>query len=175
MRDRSSRSPPRWAAVFAGVQRRASLGHPNPLIADGCPLLPRPYPRVGCREVRRAQRNLLCWTACRFTRGTSPQGAALPPNGAHGVLAALPLGVVFAVMGFEQATQMAGEARDPQRTVPRAVIGAVIAGTVLYLALEIAFIGALNPGNLVHGWATRWARGTSGPMRRWPPVWGWAG
>jgi amino acid transporter len=28
--------------------------------------------------------------------------------------------------------QMAGEARDPQRNVPRAVIGSVIVGTLLY-------------------------------------------
>ena len=90
-------------------------------------------------------------------------GGGFAPSGAHGVLAALPLGVVFAVMSFEQATQMAGEARDPQRTVPRAVIGAVIAGTVLYLALEIAFIGALNPGNLTHGWAHPVGKGDFGP------------
>jgi len=90
-------------------------------------------------------------------------GGGFAPYGARGVLAALPLGVVFAVMGFEQAAQMAGEARDPQRTVPRAVIGAVIAGTVLYLALEIAFIGALHPANLAQGWAHPVGKGDFGP------------
>lgn len=90
-------------------------------------------------------------------------GGGFAPYGAHGVFAALPLGVVFAVMGFEQAAQIGGEVRDPQRTVPRAVIGAVIAGTVLYLALEIAFIGALNPANLAHGWAHPVGKGEFGP------------
>jgi amino acid transporter len=90
-------------------------------------------------------------------------GGGFAPYGAHGVLAALPLGVVFALQGFEQAAQMAGEARDPQRNVPRAVIGAVIIGTVLYLALEIAFIGALNPGNLTQGWANPVGKGDFGP------------
>jgi amino acid transporter len=90
-------------------------------------------------------------------------GGGFAPYGAHGVLAALPLGVVFALQGFEQAAQMAGEARDPQRNVPRAVIGAVVVGTVLYLALEIAFIGALNPGNLVQGWANPVGKGDFGP------------
>jgi amino acid transporter len=90
-------------------------------------------------------------------------GGGFAPYGAHGVLAALPLGVVFALQGFEQAAQISGEARDPQRNVPRAVIGAVIVGTVLYLALEIAFIGALNPANLRHGWAAPVSTGDFGP------------
>ena len=90
-------------------------------------------------------------------------GGGFAPYGAHGVFAALPLGVVFALNGFEQAVQIGGEARDPQRNVPRAVISSVILGTVLYLALEIAFIGALNPGNLVHGWADPAGKGDFGP------------
>jgi amino acid transporter len=43
------------------------------------------------------------------------------------------------------------------------VIGAVVVVTVLYLALEMAFIGALNPGNLLHGWANPVGRGDFGP------------
>jgi amino acid transporter len=90
-------------------------------------------------------------------------GGGFAPYGAHGVLAALPLGVVFALQGFEQAAQIAGEARDPQRNVPRAVIGSVVIGTLLYLALEIAFIGALNPGDLAQGWANPVGKGDFGP------------
>ena len=90
-------------------------------------------------------------------------GGGFAPYGAHGVFAALPLGVVFALQGFEQAAQISGEARNPQRNVPRAVIGAVVVGTLLYLALEVAFIGALNPGNLVHGWANPVGKGDFGP------------
>ncbi|MGH3847465.1 MAG: APC family permease, partial [Pseudonocardiaceae bacterium] len=90
-------------------------------------------------------------------------GGGFAPYGTHGVLAALPLGVVFALAGFEQAVQIGGEARDPQRNVPIAVMGAVIVGTVLYLALEVAFIGALNPANLVHGWAHPVSKGDFGP------------
>ncbi|MCA1836300.1 MAG: APC family permease [Actinobacteria bacterium] len=90
-------------------------------------------------------------------------GGGFAPFGAHGVFAALPLGVVFALQGFEQAAQIAGEARDPQRNVPRAVIGSVVIGTLLYLGLEIAFIGALNPGNLAQGWANPVGKGDFGP------------
>lgn len=101
---------------------------------------------------------LVSFQASNFT-----VGGGFAPYGAHGVLAALPLGVVFALQGFEQAAQLAGEARDPQRNVPRAVIGAVVVGTVLYLALEVAFIGALNPGNLAQGWANPVGKGDFGP------------
>jgi amino acid transporter len=101
--------------------------------------------------------------AVSFRGSNFTAGGGFAPYGAHGVLAALPLGVVFAMQGFEQAVQIAGEARDPQRNVPRAVIGSVVVGTLLYVALEIAFIGALNPGNLVQGWASPIGKGDFGP------------
>jgi amino acid transporter len=79
-------------------------------------------------------------------------GGGFLPFGVHGIFAALPAGIVFAVQGFEQAIQMGGEAKNPARDMPRAVIGAMLIGTVIYLLLELAFIGALNPHDLVHGW-----------------------
>lgn len=90
-------------------------------------------------------------------------GGGFAPYGAHGVFAALPLGVVFALQGFEQAAQMGGEARNPQRDMPRALIGAVALGVIIYLALEVAFIGALDPANLVGGWANPIGKGDFGP------------
>lgn len=101
--------------------------------------------------------------AMSFRASNFTAGGGFAPYGAHGVFAALPLGVVAALYGFEQAAQLAGEARDPQRTVPRAIIYSVIVVIVLYLGLEIAFIGALNPGNLVRGWANPVAKGDFGP------------
>ena len=98
-----------------------------------------------------------------FRASNFTAGGGFAPYGAHGVFAALPLGVVFALTGFEQATQVSGEARNPQRDVPRAVIGAVVGGTLLYLALEVAFIGALNPASLVHGWTNPVGKNDFGP------------
>jgi amino acid transporter len=98
-----------------------------------------------------------------FRMSNFTAGGGFAPYGAHGVFAALPLGVVFALQGFEQAVQVAGEAHDPQRNVPRALIGSVVIGTVLYLGLEIAFIGALAPGSLAQGWAHPVSEGDFGP------------
>ncbi len=49
------------------------------------------------------------------------------PAGIDGVFAAVAGGgVVFSLFGFRTVIDMAGEARDPQRTVPIAMIGAVV-------------------------------------------------
>lgn len=90
-------------------------------------------------------------------------GGGFAPHGAHGVFAALPAGVVFALLGFEQAIQLAGEARDPQRDVSRAVIVAMAIGTGLYLLLQIAFIAALDPSVLTHSWDNPVGKGNFGP------------
>jgi amino acid transporter len=39
----------------------------------------------------------------------------------------------------------------------------MVVGTIVYLLLEVAFIGALDPGNLVHGWANPVGKGDFGP------------
>lgn len=57
-------------------------------------------------------------------------------------------GIVFSLLGFEQAVQLAGEARNPARDVPRAVISAIIVGGGVYILLQVAFIGALEPSLL---------------------------
>ena len=79
-------------------------------------------------------------------------GGKFAPAGAHGIFAALPAGVVFALQGFEQAIQMGGEARNPQKDISRAVITAMCIGTAIYILLQIAFIGGLSPAELSHGW-----------------------
>lgn len=91
-------------------------------------------------------------------------GGGFMPFGIKGVFVALPLGVVFALEGFEQAAQLAGEARNPKRDVPLAVVGSMLMGAALYLLLEVTFIGALSPANLVHGWANPFgSAGSFGP------------
>ena len=74
-------------------------------------------------------------------------------DGWHGVFAASAAGVAFAMLGFEQADQLAGEIRNPQKNLPRAILGAFVLGTVIYVLLQIVFIGALPGSQLVHGFA----------------------
>jgi amino acid transporter len=99
----------------------------------------------------------------RFHGSNFHAGGGFAPYGAHGIFAALPLGVVFALQGFEQAVQMGGEARNPQKDLPRAIICAMLMGAAIYIALEVAFIGGLSPANLTHGWANPIGAGDYGP------------
>jgi amino acid transporter len=87
-----------------------------------------------------------------FHSGNFTAGGGFAPNGAHGILAALAAGVIFAAEGFEQAIQIGGETRNPQRNIPRALLMAMIIGTIFYLLLDMAFVGSINPANVVHNW-----------------------
>ncbi len=76
------------------------------------------------------------------------------PYGIKSLFAAIPsAGIIFAYLGFEQADQLAGEIKNPQKNLPRAIVTAILLGTVIYVMLQVVFIGALRPGDLTHGFA----------------------
>ncbi len=65
------------------------------------------------------------------------------------ILIAIPSGgIVFSLLGFEQALQLGGEAKNPKRDLPRAVIFSILIGGAVYVLVQVAFIGALNPALL---------------------------
>ncbi len=67
------------------------------------------------------------------------------------ILIAIPTGgIVFSLLGFEQAVQLGGEARNP-KDIPRAVILSILIGAAVYVLIQVAFIGALDPALLAHG------------------------
>ena len=88
----------------------------------------------------------------QFNPANFHAGGGFMPFGFHGVFAALTGGVVFGLQGFEQAVQLAGEARDPKRDLSRAILTAMAIGAVLYSALQIVMIGGLDPANIAAGW-----------------------
>src|SRR5215471_13920012 len=92
----------------------------------------------------------LLFTAFHTSNFTA--GGGFAPYGAHGVLAALAAGVIFAAEGFEQAIQVGGESQNPQRNVPRALLIAMVIGTLFYLLLDAAFVGSINPVDIAHNW-----------------------
>jgi amino acid transporter len=74
------------------------------------------------------------------------------PFGAKGVLdAVVGAGIVFSYLGFEQADQLAGEIKNPQKNLPRAIIGAMLIGTLVYIMVQVVFIAAMDPHQLVNG------------------------
>jgi amino acid transporter len=53
-------------------------------------------------------------------------------------------GIVFSYLGFRQALDYGGEAKTPQKSIPRATIGSVLIGIALYTFLQIVFIGHVD-------------------------------
>lgn len=103
---------------------------------------------------------LLAFHASNFTA----KGGFMP-FGIQSVLSAISTGgIIFAYQGFEQAIQLGGETRNPKRNIPIAVIGAMLVGLVLYILLQVAFLGALNPQNLSKGWGNISFEGLAGPF-----------
>jgi amino acid transporter len=87
------------------------------------------------------------------------------PTGISGIFGAVSGGgVVFAYLGFRNVLDMAGEARNPQRDIPFAVIGTLGLCMILYLALQIAFIGVVPPAHLSNGWAGVTESAAGGPF-----------
>jgi amino acid transporter len=87
------------------------------------------------------------------------------PMGFHGVFTAIATGgIVFAFNGFKQACEMAGEARNPKKSLPFAIIGSIVICLVIYLLLQLAFITSINAKDLLHGWASLHLTGSNSPF-----------
>jgi amino acid transporter len=101
----------------------------------------------------------------QFHTSNFSAGDGFAPAGVKGILSAIATGgVVFAYLGFEQAIQFGGETRNPKRNIPFAVIGAMVIGAIVYILLQVAFVGALNPHAAKHGWANLTFTNQFGPF-----------
>ncbi|MGA8245881.1 MAG: APC family permease [Nocardioides sp.] len=83
------------------------------------------------------------------------------PYGLKGILLAIPVsGIIFSYLGFEQADQLAGESKNPNRDIPIAVIGSILIGLVVYILLQIMFLMAL-PSKAI---GPHWCDGAESPV-----------
>ncbi|MBK1636298.1 APC family permease, partial [Rhodovulum adriaticum] len=90
--------------------------------------------------------------------------SAPPPVPATG-LALGALLAFFAFIGFEDIVNMAEEVSDPARTLPRAIIGALVLTSLVYGLVAIAAVRAVPVADLAateRPLALVWARGTGG-------------
>ena len=72
---------------------------------------------------------------------TSPASASPTARG----FGAAMISVLWAYEGWQYVTCLAGEARDPQRTFPRAITLALAAVATLYIVTNIGYVAALGP------------------------------
>jgi amino acid transporter len=115
---------------------------------------------VGIRFLARANNAITWWKVAvpvltilvllltHFHPGNFTAGGGFFVHGAavKSILIAIPSGgIVFALLGFEQAVQLGGEAANPKRDMARAVIISILIGAAIYMLLQVAFIGAISP------------------------------
>lgn len=73
-------------------------------------------------------------------------------------------GVAFAFTGFKHGVELAGEAKNLSYSLPIAIVGSVLVCLLLYIGLQVAFIGAIDPSALVAGWGKLNFIGDAGPF-----------
>lgn len=73
-------------------------------------------------------------------------------------------GVAFAFTGFKHGVELAGETKKLAVAIPLAIVGSVVGCLILYVGLQLAFIGALDPQSLLQGWKNVSFSGDVGPF-----------
>lgn len=87
------------------------------------------------------------------------------PAGWHSVFAALPLaGVIYSFIGFNPVIQCAAETKNPRKSIPIAIFGALGICIVLYTTLQFVFVTALPTDAFKQGWSALHFLGDKGPF-----------
>lgn len=111
-----------------------------------------------------------------FEKGNFTDHGGFMPTGVDGIFAAVAGGgVIFSLFGFRTVIDMAGEASNPQRNVPLAMIGAVAITLIIYVLLQIAFIGAVPTAHLAGGWTRLAENVADGPFAAFATILGLQG
>ena len=85
---------------------------------------------------------LALWGLAHAARGLPPPGP-VPPLSA---LEASALVLLYAFVGFENASVPAEETADPKRTIPRAILFTVVATAILYTVVQLGYAAVMPPG-----------------------------
>ncbi len=86
---------------------------------------------------------------------TSYKGTIAPYGIGNAFNAIVTCGIFYAFYGFSTITIFAKELKNPKRNVPLALAGSVLVCLIIYLILQISFIGALDPATIAtNGWHT---------------------
>jgi amino acid transporter len=73
----------------------------------------------------------------------APQNYSFEARPSYGAFSNSVLLLIYAFTGFEMAVIPAGEARDPQRNIPFAVLAAIFLVALLFIAIQFVCIGTL--------------------------------
>lgn len=144
-----------YTLTFAGYLEPVVPGVPLRAIAVGLALLALGVNIAGAHLSQSANNLLVAFKVAVLVILVGIGGATLaagrtsPPAPVD--IAGLPRAVAllfFAFTGYARPVTIAGEVRDPARTLPRAVIYALASATVLYLAVSLIALGLVGPSVL---------------------------
>ena len=89
-----------------------------------------------------------------FFKPANFQVHGFAPFGLSGIEMAVSAGgVIFAYLGLTPIISVASEVKNPQRTIPIALILSVLLSTAIYVLLQTAFLGGVPTEMLANGWA----------------------
>lgn len=95
----------------------------------------------------------LIWASFNTENFGDGTASSFAPYGWSAVFTAVAAsGIVFSFNGFQSPVSLAGEARNPGKSIPFALIGSVLIALVVYVLLQVAFIGAVSPQSIATGW-----------------------
>jgi amino acid transporter len=108
---------------------------------------------------------IVCFLITEFHSQNFSDYGGFTPYGWHGVFESIATaGITFSFLGFRQGVELAGESDNPRRNVPFAIIGSIAIAGLLYVLLQIAFLGAAPAGGLNHGWSGLTFANDFGPL-----------
>ncbi|MEM9257344.1 MAG: APC family permease [Pseudomonadota bacterium] len=95
------------------------------------------------------------------------------PYGVAGVLGAVSSGgIMFSYLGFRMVLDLAGEVKNPQVNVPLTLMLAVLFSSVMYVLLQVAFIGVIPAEHLQNGWGGITETAPGGPFAAFAAILG---
>jgi amino acid transporter len=87
-------------------------------------------------------------------KGTNFRVEGFAPFGIAGITTAITTGgIMFAYLGLQPIMGLAGEVKNPQRNVPIALIASTILSAIIYVLLQVAFIGSIPTDRIGGSWA----------------------
>lgn len=95
---------------------------------------------------------------CLLATGFHPQnfGTTIPEFAPYGFRAigsaVISCGVIMSFNGFQLPLNFSEEIKSPKRQLPIAIISSILITFVLYVLLQIVFIGKVEPSKLITGW-----------------------
>ncbi|MCP4476311.1 MAG: APC family permease [Gammaproteobacteria bacterium] len=95
---------------------------------------------------------LLLFSAFHKANFTAYHHSFAPYGVGHAFSAVITCGIFYAFYGFSSIATFGSELKNPRRNIPIALVASVLICLLIYLLLQVSFIGALPPDMVKKGW-----------------------